>query len=449
MTHDMTQGRPTPIIIRFAIPMLIGSLFQQFYQMTDMIVVGNVIGSRALAAIGLTGSVTFCVSYVISGLATGFTVVTSRYFGAKNSVMVGKSLAGAMYISIALIVVLSFSGVFLAKPLMRLMNTPENIFAESVLYLQICMGGCTGLVLYQAASAVLRAVGDSKTPLVFLVVTSLLNILLDLIFVWALGMGVGGAGLALVIAQGGSTAVMLVYMHRRFPIFKLKKSDFTSPLRTIKDILWIALPVMVQSLMLAIGDMVIASVVNTFGSNVVASYVTGNKIVNFSILFCVNISQAHAVFAGQNWGARNLDRIMDGFRKTFILILILGILSALLLFFFGSACVRLFITETDQYIDVIVQLADQLCRISAVFFIFMAFIFLYNYTLRGMGFMRAPFISSMSELVTKTGLAFVLSRMFGYTGIWYVSSLGWILGVLPPVFYFHLGRWKKAITVTD
>jgi len=299
------------------------------------------------------------------------------------------------------------------------------------------------MIFYNTAAAMLRAVGDSKTPLLFLIVTSVLSILLAILFVWGLGMGVGGAALASVIAWWTTAIICFVYMYRRFSIFRLKKADFVPDGAAVRAILRIALPAILQTLLLAVGDMIITSVVNTFGSVVVATFATGTRMVLITMTFGMNLAMANSVYAGQNFGAREIKRITDGFRRVAVLSVGISLAIGALVFFFGGSMVRFLIADTDQYIEEIVPLARTYLRCNAVFFAPLGLIWLYNYTLRGMGEVTAPFASSLTELVSKVALVFGLSRLFGHAGLWFVMPLAWTLGSIPPGIWFHMGRWKK------
>jgi len=443
MTTDMTSGSPLKKIIRFSLPMMVGALFQQFYNIVDMLVVGNAIGSRALAAIGVTGSATFLATAISTGLTTGYTAVCSQYFGAKDEAAVRGSVGASVYISAACAVLLALAGIFGAEPLMRLLNTPDDIRPDAVLYLRICIGGSAGTVFYNAAASLLRAVGDSKTPLKFLIFASVLSAALDLILILVFKTGIAGAGAATVAAQFLSAAACIVYMYRRFDIFKLKKQDLMPDLAVVKRILAIGLPVGLQSTLLAVGDITITGVVNAYGSDVVAAYATGSRITLFAMILCMNLAQAYAVFAGQNLGAGDIARIKRGFRDTLLATLALSLLMAAVIFIFGDPLLRVFIASDDTHIESVVALAGSFMRINASFYIFLGAIWLYNFTLRGIGDVLIPFVSGLTELAAKIGLSLLLGYLFGHVGIWYAMPVGWVLGVIPSSVRFHTGGWKK------
>jgi len=447
MESNLTKGKPLWIILRFALPMLVGGIIQQLYSMLDMLVVGNAIGSRSLAAIGAADAPAFFARAIIVGLTTGFTAVAARHFGANNLPLLRKVLAGTLYISLVAAIVLALGGIFGAGPVMTLLQTPEDIKADAVLYLQITIGAGIGMVFYNAAAALLRAVGDSKTPVIFLTVAFLINIPLTILLVVFFEMGVAGAGIASIIAQTMSAIACWVFMFKRFEIFRLTRDDIAPHFKTIGHILRIGLPVGVQTLLLAGGDMTIMGVVNTFGTDVVAAYTTGSRIMMMAMMLCMHIALAHAVFAGQNLGAGEIDRIRQGFKETAWIMISLSVVIAVVVFVFGDNLVGLFIAETDMYIQTIMPIARQFLRIGTVFYVFLGMIWLYNYTLSGMGDVVVPFVSSLCELIAKVGGTLLLSLMFGYVGVWFAMPIGWILGVIPSSIRFHTGGWKSKASI--
>jgi Na+-driven multidrug efflux pump len=297
--------------------------------------------------------------------------------------------------------------------------------------------------MYNGAAAVLRAVGDSRTPLIFLIISSILSVLLNLLFVLVFGMGVAGVAIATVIAQTLSGIACIVYMVKRFEVFRLAKEDFRPNMETVTAILKIGLPIGAQSLLLSIGDMTITGTVNTFGTNVVAAFAASNRIWQFAMMFCANLASAYAVFAGQNLGARKIERIKRGFKEIAVVMITLSVVMTAFVFLFGDSMVRFFISDADTHINAVVSIARLNMRIYASFYIFLGMIWLYNFTLRGMGDILIPFLSGLSELVMKVSMSFILSRYFGYTGVFFAMPFAWIIGLVPSAIRFHTGGWKK------
>ncbi len=439
----MTEGRPLKLIFAFTLPMLLGGIFQQFYNVTDTIIVGNFVGSQALAAVGATGSTIFFLISLTLGLTNAFSIVMSQYFGAKNEEMVRKTLVSSIYITIVFTILLSIAGIVGARPLMELLQTPADIIDEATIYIQICIGGGVGLFVYNGAAAVLRAVGDSRTPLYFLILSSILNVLLDLLFVIVFGMGVMGVAVATVLAQVVSAVLCVVYTYKMFPIFRVKSSEWNPHWQNVGTISKIGIPMGLQSLLISIGEMAVSAVVNTYGTNAVAAYTTGNRIQQFATLAYFNMAQAFATFAAQNLGAKKTDRIQDAFKKIALITIVISILSSIFIFLSGESLVRWFISDQDAHLETIVDMSVQYLFISAYFFPFLGLIWLYNNTLRGMGEVPIPLISGIVELIAKVGLSILLGMMFGYIGVWYAGPVGWALGLIPSFIEYHRGRWKR------
>lgn len=442
MTKDMTVGSPFKTIIYFSLPMLIGGIFQQFYGVTDTIIIGKFVGSRALAAIGATTSTMFFFLSFAIGFTNAFSIVMGQFFGAKNETMLKRTFLNSIYVTLFSSVILLIFGLFFSRPLMILLKTPSDIIDNSVIYLKICVGLSFGQLIYNGAASILRALGDSKTPLYFLILTTILNIILDLLFVALLKMNVAGVAIATVVSQMISAFLSVFYIIKKFPILKLNKEDMIFDSSNLLMIVKIGASMSIQSVFLSIGEMIISGVVNTFGTNVVASYTTGNRIIQFASMAYFVVSEAFAVYVAQNYGAQKIDRIKEGFKSIIILSLTLSILAAVIIFLFGDHLVKLFISKNDQYVDVIAEICKGYLRISSAFFPFLAIILLYNNSIRAIGNAFIPLISGITEIVIKIGGYLLLSIPFGYIGVWFANPVGWALGILPTCIYFHKYAFK-------
>ena len=442
MTKDMTVGSPFKTIIYFSIPMLIGGIFQQFYGVADTIIIGKFTGSRALASIGATTSTMFFFLSFAVGFTNAFAIVMGQFFGAKNDNMLRKTFLNSIYVTLGSSLILLIFGLFFSKPLMILLKTPDDIIENSIIYLRICVGLSFGQLFYNGAASILMALGDSKTPLYFLILTTVLNIILDLIFVVLLNMNVAGVAIATVISQMISAFLSILYIIKKFPILKLSKDDMSFDSNNLLMIIKIGVSMSVQAIFLSIGEMIISGVVNTFGTNVVASYTTGNRIIQFASMAYFVVSEAFAVYVAQNYGAQKIDRIKEGFKSIIILSLTLSILAAVIIFLFGDHLVKLFISKNDQYVDVIAEICKGYLRISSAFFPFLAIILLYNNSIRAIGNAFIPLISGITEIVIKIGGSLLLSIPFGYIGVWFANPVGWALGILPTCIYFHKYAFK-------
>ena len=302
--------------------------------------------------------------------------------------------------------------------------------------MRICVGLSFGQLFYNGAASILRALGDSKTPLYFLILTTVLNIILDLIFVVLLNMNVAGVAIATVISQMISAFLSILYIIKKFPILKLSKDDMSFDSNNLLMIIKIGVSMSVQAIFLSIGEMIISGVVNTFGTNVVASYTTGNRINQFASMAFFVISEAFAVYTAQNFGAGKIDRIKAGFKSIILLSLSLSILATIIIFLFGDHLVRIFISSKDEYIDIISEICKGYLRISSLFYPFLGIIVLYNNSVRA-GKALIPLISGITELVIKVGGSVFLSIPFGYIGVWFANPVGWAVGIIPTCIYFH------------
>lgn len=443
MTNNLTEGKPLWTILSFSIPMLIGGIFQQFYNMTDTLIVGNLVGSQALAAVGATNSCTFFLLSVSMGLTNAFSIVMAQHFGAENREMVRKTAASAIYLTGVISIIMALIGIFCTRPLLELLQVPSDIIGDSAVYLKICIACSFGQTAYNGAAAVLRAVGDSKTPLYFLIFSTLANVVLDLLFVAWFQMGVMGVAVATVISQILSAVLCILYIYWKFPIFRLERKDFVPDWNNIRSVVGIGLSMSVQSILCSIGDMTVTSVINSFGSSVVAAYTTAYRIQSFATMAYMNLASAFSIYAGQNLGARKFERIRDGFRKTALMILGLSIATAAVIFCFSAQLIGLFISQGDQNFTQVIEIGTGYLHITSVFFPFLGLIWLYNHTLRGLGDVNIPMLSGIVELVAKVGLSILLSALFGYVGIWWACPIGWVLGLIVPAVEYHTGRWKR------
>lgn len=314
MKPDLLNGSGFRAVLRFSLPMILGAFIQQIYTVTDSLVVGNVVGSDALAAIGATGTCIFFLLSLNSGLANACSVVLAQAYGAGSKRDIAASLASTLYYTVLCALVLGVGGGFCVEPLLRLMQTPEEILPQAVLYLRIYICCSAGQIVYNNAAAVLQALGDSKTPLLFLIVCTALNIALDFLFVLVLRAGVAGAAVATVLSQTISGVLCLVYAVHRYPFFRLRASDLRPDMRNIGRISRIGIPMGLQSSILAIGDMIVAAIINTFGTDTVAAYSAADRIHQFIILPFLYFATAFCTFAAQNIGAGQVERLKKTMR---------------------------------------------------------------------------------------------------------------------------------------
>ena len=435
---DMTQGEPARLLVLFAIPMLIGGIFQLMYNMTDTLVVGRFASVGALAAIGATGSTTSLIMMLGQGLTNAVSVVISQAEGAGRQDRMKSCVAHAVYLVLAGSLVLGLASFFGARPFLTLLGTPENIIDDAVSYVQITGGLSIALTAYNGVAAVLRAIGDSKTPLYFLILCSLLNVVLDLVFVIAFHGGVPGVAIATVISQAVSVVLCVFYMVRRYPRLRPDAASFRFDGKIIREYLSIGLPMCFQSGVLCVGMFVITAVINSFGSDIVAAYTIGGKVEQLATLSFSNLAFSFSVYAGQNYGARLYRRIGEGLKKGLLIIVGLTILSSAVMLLFARPLAQIFLEED---VAAVLDGAVAMIRTEACFFWALGIIWAVNSTLRGMGLVRIALVSSIVELVCKIGISVTLSQVIGSAGIWIAAPSGWVLGLIPSLIY--LLRWFK------
>lgn len=434
MTNDMTTGNPVKLILLFSIPLLIGNIFQQFYSMVDTIIVGRFIGVEALAAVGTTSSMVFLVNGFVMGLTSGFAVLISQKYGAKDEVGVKEAVASSIILSIIATILVTFISVLSAKPLLTLMNTPSNIMKDASTYIIILYAGNIAIIFYNMMAAILRALGDSKTPLYFLIVSSVLNIILDLVLIINFKMGVAGAAYATVISQGVSAILCVIYTYKRYKILRLKKDDFKVKKKYYRKHLKVGIPMALQFSITSIGIMTVQSAINIFGSTVIASYAASSKVLQLVMQPAITLGVTMATYCGQNIGAKRYDRIKEGVKKCVQISIITSVISAIILIFLGKYFVMMFVSNPDAEI---LSYAQQVLNISAIFFIPLGLIFVYRNALQGIGDSFIPMMAGVYELVARAIVAFTLPKVLEFMGICLADPVAWFAAVIPLAYTYY------------
>lgn len=442
MNKDMTIGNPSKILFYFAVPMVLGNILQQFYNIVDSMIVGNFIGADALAAVGASYPITFVLITVANGCSIGCGVVISQFFGAKLMDKVKTSI----FTSIIFIAVFSFLlmiiGLIFSNDILTLMNTPSNIFSDSSIYMKIYFMGVVFLFIYNIINSSFNALGNSKTPLKFLLFSSFLNIFLDLIFVAKFKFGVSGAAYATLISQGLSAILSLVPLLKSINCIKthtkIKLFDFS----ILKNIFKIAIPSILQQSIVSFGNLLVQSLVNTYGSVVIAGYAAAIKIDSITILPMSNMSNAVSTFTGQNIGAHKEDRIKQGYKAALVMIGIFCALITCILFLFGNSIMGLFVDASSN--PGVISVGTQYMRIVSIFYFFMGLMVITNGVLRGSGDMKVFLASTITNLSTRVIFAYGLAFLIGYYAIWYAVPLGWIFASIVSVIRYRSGKWKSS-----
>jgi putative MATE family efflux protein len=427
MTKNLTVGPPGALILAFAIPLVIGNLFQQLYNMADSFIVARTIGMEALAAIGCTGSLAFLILGFIMGVTSGAAIITSQRYGAEDADGVKRSFAASCVISAAVTVLLMALSISTLRPLLRLLNTPPEIYEDAYLYFVVILWGMPALTLFNLLSNMMRAVGDSRTPLYFLVLACIINIALDYLFILVFNSGVMGAGIATVIAQFFSGIACIPVIKKRFPMLTLRKSDFIVDRAELVRHITIALPVGFQWSIIAIGAVAVTFALNGLGYAAVAAFTTGQKIDQLATMPLSSYGQAMTTFAAQNFGAKKYDRIKKGVAQGLTIALGFSVFMGLVFFFFGSHIAAVFLRGEQEAI----RLAHTYLKVIGIFFSLLALLFCVRQTIQGLGDSLIPTLAGIMELVMRTFAALILTSFFGYTGLCFASPLAFIGALIP------------------
>ena len=439
---DMTVGNPTGLLFSFMLPMVIGNVFQQFSSRVDSIVVGQYVGADALAAIGATSSLNFLFFSLCGGMSNGIGIVISQQFGAGRDEGVKRAIANAAYIMLTVGIAMGVLGMVLSRTVLSFLNTPENILDQATLYMQITCAGVLAVALYNCVSAILRAVGDSKTPLYFLIVASVLNIVLDLLFVRGFHMGVAGAAIATIIAQLISGIGSLLFAIKTNPYFKIEKEHKKVDKDIIRQSARMGIPLAFQSSLIAISCVALQSVVNSFGSVVVAAFTATSRIEQLIQQPYNSLGMAVSTFAGQNIGAGKEDRVKKGYWTGWKIMAVFSLVMMPTMMFGGEWIMTLFVDEAE-----VIQLGSQALKMTSWFYLFLGTIYVTRGMLNGVGDANFAFINGIIEVMGRICFAkpLTLIPVVGVWGVWLATAFTWcITGIVSMVRYFQ-GKWRKPL----
>ena len=446
--NDMTVGNPMKIILGFTLPIFIGNVFQQFYNMADAVIVGKFVGNKALAAVGSTGTIMFLIYGFVVGMTAGFTVLTAQKFGAGDMKGMRKTVAGAGILSFVVGALLTILFMAFMKPLLILMNTPSDIFADAYSYIMIVSGGILAQMLYNLLSSILRALGNSKLPLVFLIISALLNIVLDLAFIVGFGMGAKGAAVATVIAQGVSGILCLFYIIAKIPILHLKREDLYVGSTIYKNQLRIGVPMALQYSITAIGTMMVQSSLNILGSTLVAAYTAAGKIEQVVTQAYVAMGTTMATYAAQNMGAGSVKRIREGFKACTVIGVVYAFVAAGFIMTVGKYMTYLFVSED---VDIIMNSVDIYLKCIGIFFIPLAVVNIYRNGIQGLGYGLLPMMAGVAELIGRGVVAVIAGAKRSYPGVCLAGPAAWVLagGLLIVMYYFIMNVNMRKIFGTN
>ena len=443
---DLTVGSPMKLILGFAFPRFLGLLFQQFYSLVDTMIVGKYLGVDPFAGVGSTGSLNFIVIGFCMGLCSGFSVPISQSFGAKDFPLLRKMVTNSVWLCTFFSVVITTLMLLFCRPVLTWMNTPENIFEYAYIYIFIIFAGIPCTILYNMTAAILRALGDSKSPIIFLAISSAINIGLDLLLIIVFRMGVDGAALATVVSQGVSGVISIIYIKKKFDILAMEKGDWKLERHLAGKLTGVGIPMGLQYSITGIGSVILQTAVNGLGSIYVASMTAGSKINIFLACPFDALGQTMAPYAGQNIGARKLDRVGKGLRAACIIGFIVSGLMVIVVKLFGDQLTMLFLDEKDP---VIMQNSTQFLIIVSAFYCLLTLVNTVRFTIQGMGFSSLAIIAGVMEMIARGIAGMLLVPAFGYLGACYSSPLAWLLAdaFLIPAFFLCKRKVARQLEV--
>ena len=433
--QDMTTGSPARIILGFTLPIFIGNVFQQFYNMADTIIVGKFVGTKALAAVGSTGTIMFLIYGFVVGMTAGFTVLTAQKFGAGDMPAMRRTVAGASILSLLVGLILTAAFMFLMKPWLQLMHTPSDIFADAYAYIMIISAGILAQMLYNLLASILRALGNSRVPLYFLILSALLNNLLDLVFIIVFHMGAAGAAVATVISQGVSGVLCLLYIIKKVPMLHMTREDWHPSGALLKTQIGIGIPMALQYSITAIGTMMVQSALNILGSTLVAAFTAASKIEQVVTQAYVALGTTIATFGAQNMGAGNVPRIRQGFKVSTIIGIIYSFLAAALIMTVGKYMTYLFVSEDA---GLLIRSVDIYLKCVGAFFIPLTIVNVYRNGIQGLGYGLLPMMAGVAELVGRGVAAVIAAGQKSYVGVCLASPAAWVLAaaLLIGMYYY-------------
>ena len=444
-TKDMTTGSSMKLILGFAVPLLMGMLFQQVYSLVDTIIVGRFLGVNALAAVGATGSINFLIIGFCLGLCNGFALPVAQRFGAKDYDGLRKYVGNSAVLSVIIGGTITVFTVVFCRNILQIMDTPADIIDLSYNYIVVIFAGIPATLLYNILSSHLRSLGDSVTPVAFLILSACLNIGLDLLFIVTFHWGVLGASFATVLSQLVSGVLCLVFIIIRFDILHLKRDDWRLDPAYVRNLLVMGLPMGFQYSITAIGSVILQAAVNSLGSIAVASMTAASKISMFVVCPFDALGSTMATYGGQNVGAGKLERLAKGLRSAVILGAIYSAVIFVVVYFFGENMIQIFLSPTEENAATVLVWAKEFLVINAAFYFPLALVNIVRFLIQGMGFSGFAVFAGVFEMVARTIVGLFLVPVFGFVAACFASPLAWIFAdaFLIPAFFFCRKRLRK------
>ncbi len=446
MVRDMTEGHPLKRILAFSAPLLLGNLFQQFYSMADSVIVGQYIGVNAFAAVGSTGSINFLILGFVQGACMGFAIPVAQEFGAGDMRAMRRCVANTAYLSVLVAIAVTALTALFTRDILRWMQTPADIFEDAYSYIFIVFAGTGATVLYNLLASVLRALGDSRTPLIYLIIASIINIALDVVLIAVVPLGVAGAAYATVASQLISGLLCLWHIKRKFLILHIEKQERKFDKELCLRLLHAGVPMGLQFSITAIGAIILQSAVNALGSSVVASISASNRVQNILTCPLETMGATMATYCSQNYGANRIDRVRQGIRQATIVTAVYSVVGLAIAYFCGRTIAQMFISaEETALLDSI----RQFLTINGIFYFPLAIILVYRNSLQGLGFSNSAMLAGVFELVARSAVAWLLVGTFGFIAVCFANPAAWIAAdcLLLPMYAKKirvLSRWQAA-----
>lgn len=436
---DMTKGTPWKLLLQFAVPLFIGNIFQQLYNMVDSIIVGNFVDPNALGAIGTTNSLNFLFFSLVAGLSVGIGIIVAQFFGSNNEEKVKDTIGNAIWIVLISSVIMACIGFFIAKPVLVLLRTDKVILGDATAYLKVTSIGicCTGL--YNGVSSILRALGDSKTPLIFLIFASLVNVVLDLWFVLGLGWGVVGAGVATAFSQFLSAVTCIFYAYKSNTYFRLKKKNLKLNSYIVEKSLRLGIPVALQNSLIAFSLIVLQAIVNGYGATFTTAFTVISRIETLVQQPFMSLGAAVSTYTGQNLGAGKTDRVVKGFNSSNVMNVIFSAVVLVLFWTFTSPIVSIFGKDAE-----VLRIASDGLRITSCFYVFLGLIYTTRNVLNGAGDAMFSLFTGIVECIGRVGFAYPLTLIpfLGSYGVFVATGITWMLNGLFSLIRYKRGKWK-------
>lgn len=438
---DLTSGHEGKSILLFTLPMLIGAVFQQLYNTADAMIVGRYIGKDAMAAVSGANPIMFLLTSFLMGITLGFSILVSQYYGSKKMDKLKKCIDTTYIFVFIVSIIITILGILLSGPILKIMNTPESVFNSSRIYLIVVFAGTIFSAGYNTISSILRGLGDSKNPLYFLIIATIINIVLDIIFIIFLKMDVYGAALATIIAQGISFLFSILYLNKKHKFINIHFKNLVFSRSTFSKGLKLGIPSAIQQMLFSFGNIALQSLVNSYGASAMAAFGAGLRIESFISLPIINLGNAISTFVAQNKGAKKYDRIKNGVKYSIMMSIILSIFVALLFLLLSKELILLFNSDPD-----VVHIGSTYLKTLGPFFIFICISFVLTSSIKGSGNAFFPLISSITSLwLARIPSAYGFSHLFGVNGIWIGIPVGWIVGFIITLIYYKKANWNKEI----